>query len=131
MTDLFEYVNSITHNKKDLMRGTENDELAQKEYVPFMTNRSLSYHVDTIEYANEMNSRPHLDNLLQFDYYINKIRPKKRYAKWAKKTKATADLENVMEYFGFGRSKALIAIRTLSSDQLKEIGKKIEKGGRK
>lgn len=129
MTDLFEYVNSITHNKKDLMRGTENDELAQKEYLPFMTNRALSYHQDCVMHANEMNIRWHIDNLLQYDYYINSIRPKKRYSKWAKKTKNSSDLENVMTYFSFGRAKALVALKTLSSDQLKEIGKKLEKGG--
>ena len=82
----FDYVNSINHGKKNLMEGTDNDELAESDYVPFLTNRSLSYFTDTIYYSNEINQYPHADNKLQYDYLINSIRPKKRYAKWVKNT---------------------------------------------
>ena len=32
-----------------------------------------------------MNMRHHVDNKLQYDYLINRIRPKKRFKKWDKK----------------------------------------------
>mgnify|MGYP006262747003 CR=1 FL=1 len=50
----FEFVNSITFNKNDIL---EQDELLEKEYAPFLVNRSLSYHQDCILFANEVNRR--------------------------------------------------------------------------
>ena len=35
------------------MRGSNNDTIAEKEYSPFLSNRSLSYFADTIGHANE------------------------------------------------------------------------------
>ena len=125
---IFDYVNSITHNKKDLMRGTDNDELAEKNYNPFITNRALSYHIDTVLYANEMNLRSHVDNLLQHDYLINSIRPGKRFSKWAKPVN-NAELEDVMEFYGYGREKALQALKLLTPDQITMIHERLDKGG--
>jgi len=124
----FDYVNSVTFTKKDMMRGTENDELAEKDYVPFLVNRSLSYHEDCILFANEINQRSHLDHLLQYDFFINIIRPRKRFAKWAKPTK-DEDLEAVMEYFGYSRVKAQSAITVLTNEQVTMIKEKLIKGG--
>ena len=63
----FDYVNSVTDNKKNMMVGTENDELAEKSYNPFLSNKSLSYYMDTILYANEINQYSMLDNKLQYE----------------------------------------------------------------
>ena len=81
----FDYVNAINTSKQNLMRGTDNDKLAEKSYNTFLTNRAMSYHMDTIGVANEMNQRYEADNLLQFEYFLNTVRPKKRFAKWVKK----------------------------------------------
>ena len=64
----FDFVNSINITKKNLMRGSYNDELSEKAYIPFLTNRSLSYFTDTLLYANEMNRYSTLDNKLQYEY---------------------------------------------------------------
>jgi len=56
----FDYVNSINYTKKDIME----DDVAEKTYVSFMVNRSLSYFSDTVALANEMNRYHHLDNKL-------------------------------------------------------------------
>ncbi len=128
MSNPFVYVDAINFSKKDLMRGTVNDELAESGYVPFMVNRALSYHPDTILEANEMNIRGHLDNLLQNDFYINTIRKRKRFAKWSK-FKASPDLESVMTYFGYSRSKAEEALKLLSPESLIMIHDKLVKGG--
>ena len=32
MSSPFDYINSVSHLKKDMMRGTDNDELSEKEY---------------------------------------------------------------------------------------------------
>jgi hypothetical protein len=108
-TNPFDYTNSINTTKKNLMRA-------------------LSYHNDTVFYANEMNTRHHLDNLLQYEYFLNIIRPKKRYAKWAKKDN-DGDVLLVKEYYGYNDSKARQALAILSTEQLNIIRTKMHKGG--
>lgn len=129
MSNPFDYVNAINFTKKDLMTDTENDELAESGYAPFLTNRSLSYFPDTIMYANEMNKHHHLDNKLQFHYLINSIRPKKRFSKWAKKQEDN-DLEAVKEYYGYNNAKGEAALSLLSPEQIQDIKRKLNKGGR-
>ena len=128
MSNPFDYVNSITYKKNDMMTGTENDELAEKSYVPFVVNRALSYFADTILYANEMNFHHHVDNKLQYQYLINTIRPKKRFSKWAKKQEDN-DLDAVIQYYGYNRGKAELALSLLSPEQLEQIKKRLNKGG--
>lgn len=128
MTSPFDYVNSITFNKKDMMTGTENDELAEKSYVPFVVNRALSYFPDTILYANEINCNHHVDNKLQYQYLINSIRPKRRFSKWAKKQEDN-DLDAVIQYYGYNREKAEQALSLLSPEQLEELKQRLNKGG--
>ena len=129
MSNPFDYVNAISYTKKDLMTDTENDELAEAGYVSYLTNRSLSYFPDTIMYANEMNMHHHLDNKLQFHYLINSIRPKKRFSKWAKRQEDN-DLEAVKQYYGYNNAKGEAALSLLSPDQIQEIKRKLNKGGR-
>lgn len=111
------------------MTGTENDELSEKSYAPFIVNRGLSYFPDTIMYANEMNIHNHLNNKLQFHYLINTIRPKKRFSKWAKR-KEDNDVDAIKEYYGYSRVKAEQALSILSSEQVKAIKKRLHKGGK-
>ena len=130
MTNIFEYIDAVSSSKKDLMRGSENDELVERGYSSFMTNRALSYHPDAVFYANEMNQRSHLDNLFQFDYFINSLRKRKRFAKWSK-PEASHDLEAIMEYFAYGRVKAESAMLALSAKDIAVIHERLEKGGAK
>ncbi len=126
----FDYVNAINTTKKNLMVGTENDRLAEKGYDPFLTNRSLSYHNDTIGLANEMNTRHYLDKKPQFEFFINTVRPKKRFAKWVKKQK-DSDVAVVKEYYGYSNEKARQVVSLLSSEEIEFIKNKVNKGGRK
>lgn len=128
MTNPFDYVNAINFNKQDIMSGTENDELAESGYVPFLTNRSLSNFPDTILYANEMNMKHHLDNKLQFHYLINSIRPKKRFSKWAKRQDSD-DFEAVKEYFKYNNTKTEQALSLLTPEQITKIKNKLKTGG--
>ena len=125
----FDYVNAINTTKKNLMVGTENDRLAEKGYDPFLTNRSLSYHNDTIGLANEMNTRHYLDKKPQFEFFINTVRPKKRFAKWVKKQK-DSDVAVIKEYYGYNDIKARQALTILTDDELTDIRIRIDKGGR-
>jgi hypothetical protein len=121
----FDYVNSILQNKKQLIV----DEATEKEYAPFLVNRSLSYHKDCIMYANEMNRRHFLDKKLQNDFLLNTVRSQKRpFAKWAKVEKSE-DLECIKQVYNFSNSKARDALRLLSKEQIQELKEKTDTGG--
>jgi purine-nucleoside phosphorylase len=122
----FEYVNAINYSKKNIMV----DDIAEKQYNPYMTNRSLSYFHDTILMANEMNIQHHLDNRLQFDFFINIIRKRKRFSKWFK-PETISDVEVVKAYYGYSNEKARQALSLLTKEQLEVLKKKVDKGGRK
>ena len=122
----FEYLNAINYTKQNVMV----DDLAEKTYNPFMVNRSLSYFNDTALIANEMNQHHHLDNRLQFDFFINIIRKKKRFSKW-NKPETVSDVEVVKEYYGYSNEKAHQALSLLTSKHIDELKKKVYKGGRK
>ena len=112
--------------KQDIMV----DDIAEKGYNSFIVNRSLSYFNDTVLYANEMNVNHHIDNRLQFDFFINIVRKKKRFSKFMK-PETVSDVEAVKEYYGYSNEKAKSALTLLTSDQINELKKKVYKGGRK
>tara|TARA_R110001632_G_C11116625_1_gene393144 strand:- start:81 stop:461 length:381 start_codon:yes stop_codon:yes gene_type:complete len=122
----FEYVNAINTSKKDIMI----DDLAEKAYVPFTINRSLSYFNDTVLAANEMNKHHHIDKKLQFSFLINIIRKRKRFSKW-NKPELVSDVEVVKEYYGYSNEKARQVLPLLSSDQILNLREKVFKGGRR
>lgn len=121
----FDYVNSINYTKKNIME----DDVAEKEYNPFLTNRALSYFPDTLFFANEMNIYHHLDNKLQFEFLLNIVRKRKRFSKW-NKPELDSDIDVVKEYYGYSNEKARQALTLLSPSQIEELRKKVSKGGR-
>jgi hypothetical protein len=122
----FEFVNAINYTKKNIMI----DDVAEKAYAPYMVNRQLSYFPDTVLAANEMNRNHHADNRLQFDFFINIIRKRKRFSKWFK-PEEISDLETVKKYYGYSNEKARQILTLLSTEQINELKHKVAKGGRK
>ena len=120
----FDFINAISHTKIDLME----QENAEPQYKPYVINKGLSFYPDTVIQANEMNSRPHLDRKMQFNFLINIIRSKKRYSKWLKPEKLN-DLEVVQEYYGYSKEKARQVLPLLSDEQINYIKLRIKKGG--
>ena len=122
----FEFINAINTTKKNIMV----DDITEKQYNSFMVNRSLSYFNDTVLMANEMNINHHLDNRLQFDFFINIVRKKKRFSKWMK-PETFSDVEVVKAYYGYSNEKARQALSLLTNEQIDLLKKKVYKGGRK
>lgn len=121
----FDYVTSILQTKKKIIV----DDLTEKDYIPFLVNRSLSYHSDCIMYANEMNRRHFLDKKLQQDFLLNTVRSRKRpFAKWVKSEKSE-DIECVKLAYGLSDSKAREALRLLSDEQIQLLKEKTDTGG--
>jgi len=125
MSNPFDYVNAILQNKKQLIV----DEITEKDYTPFLVNRSLSYHKDCVLYANEMNRRHFIDKKLQNDFLLNTVRSQKRpFAKWIKSEKSD-DLECIKTVFGFSDTKAREALRLLSKEQIQQLKEQTQTGG--
>ena len=122
----FKFTDAINYTKEDIMI----DDITEKAYNPFLINRSLSYFPDTVLAANEMNRNHHIDNRLQFDFFINIIRKRKRFSKWFK-PEEICDLEIVKEYYGYSNEKARQILTLLSTEQINELKTKVAKGGRK
>lgn len=125
MGNPYDYINAI--NAGDDLTKKEFDE---KGYLPFITNRQFSYFQDTALIANEMNLNHHLDNKSQFSFYINIIRPGKRFSKWSK-TEHHDDLEAIVQYFDYSYEKAKVVMDILSAEDVNNIKKKLSKGGLK
>ena len=102
----------------------------EKNYPSYVINKCMSHHMDTIVFANEMNRYPNLDKRLQYDFYINTVRARKRFSPWGKKEKVK-DLELVKQYYAYSNEKAKQALRILSPTQLDYIRNKLNKGGKK
>jgi hypothetical protein len=124
---LKDYLYSINQSKKNILDG---DALAEKSYPSYIINRCLSSFVDTVLFANEINKNPHLPKKLQYDFYINSVKPRKRFSPWAKKDSIDY-LDVVKEYYGYNDDKALQALRILTKDQLDHIKKVLNKGGKR
>jgi hypothetical protein len=83
--ELKDYLKAINYTKEHLM-DTEDEEW-EKKYLPFIVNRCLAPFPDTLLLVNEINQLPHLDKKLQFDFYLNTLRPRKRFSPWLKAKK--------------------------------------------
>ena len=129
MISPFDYVKSINAGK-NIMRGTDNDSLMERDYNAFIVNRNYSLFADTVYLANEMNIRPNIDNRLQYEFLLNTLRPRKRFADWVK-GESSEDVSVIKEYYGYSNSKAKVALDILDRKQLNLIKEKLDKGGRK
>jgi len=127
MTELKDWLNSINFNKNNLI---EEDPNAIKDYAPYIVNRCLSGHVDCIMFANEMNKYSFLDKDMQYSFYLNTLRKKKRFSPWLRKDKVT-DLEIIKQYYGYSNEKASQALKILTPEQIKFIKQRLDTGGMK
>lgn len=123
MADLFrEIIPAILQTKEPVLEN-------EKDYVPFIVNKALSFHPDCVLFANQMNMNPNLSGKAQFSYLLNTIRPWKRpYQKWLKREKIET-VEALQEYYGYSIEKARQAASVLTPDQIMEIKRRLEKGG--
>ena len=127
MTELKDWLNSINYTKKNLI---DEDFSIEKEYPSYIINRCLSGHLDAVLFANEMNKYNFLPKKMQYDFFINTLRTKKRFSPWIKKDKIK-DLEYVKRYYGYSNEKAKQILKILSKEQLNFIKSKFETGGSK
>ena len=125
MIELKDWLNSINQNKRNLY-----DEDPTAKYPAYIVNRCMSGHLDTVMFANEMNLSSQLDSDMQYSFYLNSVRKRKRFSPWLRKDEVK-DLDSVKRYYGYSNEKAKQALRILSKEQLNFIKSKFETGGTK
>ena len=123
--ELKDWLNSINFTKE-----TPEDPVEIKSYSHYIINRCLSGHLDCIMFANEMNKYSFLDKDMQYSFYLNTLRKKKRFSPWLRKEKVT-DLEIIKQYYGYSNEKASNALKILTPEQINYIKQRLDTGGMK
>ena len=127
MTELKDWLNSINQTKKNLI---DEDPSVEKNYPPYIINRCLSGHLDAVMFANEMNMYSFLPKKMQYDFFINILRTKRRFSPWIRKD-LVDNLDCVKRYYGYSNEKAKQTLTILTKEQLAFIKSKFETGGTK
>ncbi len=125
--ELKDWLNTINQTKKNLI---DEDPSIEKEYPPYIINRCMSGHLDCILLSSEMNQYHFLSKKMQYDFYINTVRTRKRFSPWIKK-EDIKDLDLVKSYYGYSNEKAKQTLKILSKEQLDFIRSKLDIGGKK
>jgi hypothetical protein len=134
----FDFINSINEgqNGKNLLEASRADnsesldhDSLDKQYVPFIVNRGLSYFNDTILLANEMNRRAFLPHKMQYDFLKHCIRPRKRFSKWAKKSDDSEYIKCIMDEYSYSAEKARAVFSLFTQNQLTQLKNKRDVGG--
>ena len=122
----YEYVKAASYSKKNIMV----DDVAEKAYVPYIVNRALSYHLDTVLFANEMNINHTIVNKLQFSFYINTIKKRNRFSKWHKVIDDN-DINIIMQAFNYNKKRAEEVLSLLNKDQIQSLKNRMNIGGKR
>jgi len=125
MSNPFDFVKSVSYTKKDLME----EGLEEKEYKPFLVNKSLSYHQDSIHFANEMNIRHGSENRLQYLFFLNTLRKRQRFSQWSKPY-VSKKLDVIKEYYQICTKKAKDYMEVLSDSDVRNLKKRMKTGGK-
>ena len=125
--ELKDWLNSINFNKNNLI---DEDPEAISSYPPYIVNRCLSGHLDTVLFANEMNKYSNLDKDMQYSFFRYTLRKRKRFSPWLKKEQVD-DLDLVKKHYGYSNEKAKVAVCLLTKTQLETIRNQHDMGGKK
>lgn len=125
--ELKDWLNSLNFTKENLI---SDEPYLAKEYPPYIINRCMSGHMDSVMYAQEMNKYHFLDKDLQYNFYLNTLRKRKRFSPWIRKDKVS-DLDYVKRYYGYSNEKASQVMKILTPEQIAYIKQRLETGGSK
>ena len=123
--ELKDWLNSINFNKNNLI---EEDPETISSYPPYIVNRCLSGHLDTVLLANEMNKYSNLDKDMQYSFFLYTLRKRKRFSPWLKKEQVD-DLDLVKKHYGYSNEKAKVAVSLLTKTQIENIRNTHDMGG--
>ena len=124
--ELKDWLNSINFTKENLIEDPD----MISSYPPYIINRCLSGHLDTVLFANEMNKYSNLDKDMQYSFFLYTLRKRKRFSPWLKKEQVD-DLDLVKKHYGYSNEKAKVAVSLLTKTQLETIRNQHDMGGKK
>ena len=124
--ELKDWLNSINFTKENLIEDPD----MISSYPPYIVNRCLSGHLDTVLFANEMNKYSNLDKDMQYSFFLYTLRKRKRFSPWLKKEQVD-DLDLVKKHYGYSNEKAKVAVSLLTKTQLEYIRNKHDMGGKR
>ena len=124
--ELKDWLNSINFTKENLIEDPD----MISSYPPYIVNRCLSGHLDTVLFANEMNRYSNLDKDMQYSFFLYTLRKRKRFSPWLKKEQVE-DLDLVKKHYGYSNEKAKVAVTLLTKTQLETIRNKHDMGGKR
>lgn len=128
---IFDYSNSILTTGKNLMRNSENDDLAEKEYNPYITNSALSRYPDTILIANILNGMHSIPKRAQYEFGLYATRQqKRRFVKWDK-AKKDDSVEIICAYYKCNYARGKEILELLTNEQIQTLLTEMETGGNK
>lgn len=125
----FDFVKDLSKNKTNLL---SQDPDLEKEFKSsaFLVNRAFSYYIDTILWANEINSRPNIDPKMAHDFYFYGLPSKSRFSKWSKEI-VDDDLQLLIDHYNYSKVRAIEALNLLTDSDLEQIRESRRIGGRK
>lgn len=124
MPNLNEILKSLNQTKnEDLI-----DDFNANDYVPFIINRAFSFYPDTVMFANDLNRFSNIDRIMQYKYYCSGLKKKSRYSPWLKASKIE-NLELISDYYQVSRREAKELLNFLTTDDIEQINKALNKGG--
>jgi len=111
----FDFAKSINEKTEHLMKVQPETE---KDYMPFMVNRALSFSPDAVLYANAMNTNWIVDKRMQYDFLFGSVRRRKRFDKWLKKDDIDElTVKVIMEYYQVGHKRAIEYLSMMTEEQ--------------
>lgn len=109
----------------NINKGVVDDEVDESIYNQFLINRGLSLHIDTVAIANEMNMYGHVTDQMHYDYMINMVSSRPRYAKWPK-PKHHEDAKALSQYYGLSMSKSYDLLGIIDKEDLLKIKEQLQ-----
>lgn len=121
--NIFDIIKSI--NQKNYMFD---DTMSGKLYNKFIVNTAFGNSKDSVFIAGVANQYPNMTDKMNYDFYYYALPKAYRFGKWYKKSDYE-DVQLVMDVYNLSYSKAVDVAALLNEKQLKELEKKLFKGG--
>lgn len=112
----YTFINSINGNKTQPY---------SKEYVPFITARTLSYFPDTLLFANLVSTYFITDPEMHYDFFQSIVKPRKRFSKWGKLV-VNPNIKLLSEFYQISLSKAEEIISLYSDEEIDKISESMK-----
>lgn len=111
----FTFIDSICWSKENYF-----DEHTESAYIPFIINRHLSLFQDTVLWANDINIHSDIPKGIQYQFLLNSIPKRKRFAKWNKKSD-NDDIKLISRVYQANNQRSVEILELLTSEQLTSI----------